>query len=185
MNKKIIIGSLLSIFILLLLPSIPAVQYKEINESYKSNLVELIKDQYNQILDKRINNNDNILPTLFAIPYAILTFIILCIIFGIIGTFGTFFAFIINIIIGSITGTLGIIWTIFKLIVNIILTIMNGTITTIGEIFGLISLWFSLIFNAISNKVSSIKGFIVLLIGLVIDILKLIYDTIFPNQIIN
>jgi hypothetical protein len=190
MKKKLIIFSLLSVLILILIPSINAVEYNLINNNNKSIIKNLIIDESNS-LEKYINllNNDlNIKideiissPQCFAIPYAILTFILLCLIFGIIGIFGTTIAFIMNIIIGMIASVFGAFFGIISLIYKIVVAIMNGTVSTISEIINIISTFTAIFINIIKQKFVNIKAFIILLIGLTIDILKIIYDTLFPN----
>ena len=194
MNKKIIIISILSVFILILLPSINAVEFNLINDNNK-NIINNFSNDNSNTFEKYLNSKENDLnlkindiiasPQFFAIPYAILTFIILCVIFGIIGVFGTTIAFIINIIFGLMTGVFGAIWGIFSLFVKVIVAIMNGTVSTISEIISIISNFTALFMEIITEKFANIKEFAIMLIGLTIDILRLIYDTIFPNAYIN
>ena len=62
MKKKIIIGSLLVLILLLLMPSIPAIQQKTIEDKAYSDLVEKLKDL--EVLD-----GDMKFPILFAFVY--------------------------------------------------------------------------------------------------------------------
>ena len=190
MKMKIIFLSILSVLILTLLPSINAIELNLIKENNNEIVKEFLTSDLN-IIKKYINIEEDEIndiissPLCFAIPYAILTFLILCVVFGIIGVFGTAIAFIVNILIGMVTSIFGAFIGILSLFFRVIVTIMNGAISTITEIFSIISTFTAILVELIKEKFINLREFIILLIGLTIDILKLIYDTIFPNTIIN
>jgi len=181
MNKKIIIISILSVFILI----------NENNNKIIENLINSDSNSFKDYLNSKddisvININDIISsPQCFAIPYAILTFLILIVIFGIIGVFGTAIAFIINLMIGLITSIFGGFIGILSLFVKVIVAIMNGTVNTISEIISIISNFTAIFKEIITEKFTNMKEFAIMLIGLTIEILRLIYDTIFPNASFN
>jgi len=58
MKKKIILGSLLAVFILMMLPAVNAVEYNTVAKANKSNLFEQIKDMDIEQLKEQLNNND-------------------------------------------------------------------------------------------------------------------------------
>ena len=164
---------------------------KNNNKNIIENLIINNSNTINNYLNNGENNLNNKInditasPQFFAIPYAILTFIILCIVFGIIGVFGTAIAFIINLLIGFVTSVFGTIMGVISLFVKVIVAIMNGTVSTIVEIFSIISTFTAIFIEIIKEKFVNIREFTIMLIGMTIDILKLIYDTIFPNQFVN
>ena len=145
MNKKILIMSILSIFILVLLPSIPAVEYnisydvnkKYIIDSFLSNSLSQFDEKLkgykiNSIIDKnnilniksiineyRENHNDKTQPQCI-----ILTFIFLKIIFKVIGS-------IIAIITATVSKIIDLSISIIKRIINLILTIVKPMIKII------------------------------------------------------
>jgi len=185
MKKKIITISLLLVLILILLPSINAIELNLMKNNNKNIIENLIINNSNTI-NNYLNNGKNNLnnkinditasPQFFAIPYAILTFLILCIVFGIIGVFGTAIAFIINLLIGFVTSVFGTIIGVISLFVKVIVAIMNGTVSTIVEIFSIISTFTAIFIEIIKEKFVNIREFTIMLIGMTIDILKLIYD---------
>ena len=56
MNKKIIIGSLLAVFMMLMVPSIPAVQFNTVKEANESQLFEKIYNIDFKELKEKIND---------------------------------------------------------------------------------------------------------------------------------
>lgn len=59
MNRKIIFGSLLSVFILFILPSVPAVEYNATLESNESGVINKIKYKDIKDLEERFKNIDH------------------------------------------------------------------------------------------------------------------------------
>ena len=115
MIKKIVIGCLLSVFVLMMLPSIPALEFnivKDVNEEriydelQNMDIKELIKKIKNIDIDElkgKLSDNPA-LPQCFAIPYAIIALVILCVIFGVLGAIGVTVGLILSVIISLIVG---------------------------------------------------------------------------------
>lgn len=225
MEKKIIIGSIISTFIILMIPSISAIEYTNVVDESKSNFYsQLGLNDLKDIPDKFSNNKgkefiSNFLmifkdiigkynndfsddleqplffPILGIVFYGLIAIIILSVLFSIFNSIFTIIKLILGVIIGTITGFFGSIWNvvvgaaniiiiILSFIVNVIIAIINGTLTTIANI----GLFIVSILVNISNFISKIANQMwdkyVLILGLILDILKIIYDTIF-NPVYN
>ncbi len=163
MKKKIIFGSLLAVFLMMMLPSVPAVEYNTAVEANESRILDELQNIDLEELKVKIQSidiksfkeelkNDPALPQCFAIPYAIIALIILCVIFGVLGAIGAIVALIIKIVIALITGSIVIIGKIASLVLGIIVTMMG-----------------------------KLSNLFVVTIGVILDILRLIYDAIFPG----
>lgn len=74
MKKKIIIGSLLSVLMLIMLPSVSSLQFNTVSETSKSFLFEKIKDM--DIKEFIVKIEDSLFPLLFGIILGILIRII-------------------------------------------------------------------------------------------------------------
>jgi hypothetical protein len=101
------------------------------------------------------------------------------------------------LIIGTFTGFLGSIWNlviigannviaVLILIVNIIIAIINGSIEILADIGSFIVTILDNLNNFISRIANQMWEKYVTILGLILDILKLIYNTIFnPGSIIG
>lgn len=80
MNKKIVFGALISIFIILMLPSIPAVQSNKVFEEKQSSLNQKIDqmnlDSITKYIKSKIESDDNPEPQFIGLLSIILGFII-------------------------------------------------------------------------------------------------------------
>ena len=70
MRKKIIIGSLLTAGILLMIPSVPAVEFNTVFENYKLDFLEKIQDIGSQKLRVKLKNEAK--PLLFSFILALI-----------------------------------------------------------------------------------------------------------------
>ncbi len=74
MNKKILIGSIIAVVILLLMPSIPAIQHKAINDKTFDNIIQKPYDVNIEDLLDDIKNNYWKYPLLYLIVRGIFVF---------------------------------------------------------------------------------------------------------------
>lgn len=227
MKKKIIFGSMLTTFIILMIPSISAIEYDNIVDENKINFYTKFESiDLNNILDKLKNTNDKpfiddifitfknlinglnnqlfddpeqplFFPILGIVFYGLIAIIILSVLFSIFNSIFTIVKLILGVIIGSITGVLSSIWTVvvgaaniviilLTFIVEVITAIINGSLGTIANIGKIIVNILVNIYNFISNVANQMWEKYVIILGLILDVLKLIYDTIFnPGSIIT
>ena len=185
MKSKIIFGSLLAVFLMMMLPSVPAVEYNTaveanelliLDELQNIDLKELkIKIQNIDIKSIKEELKDNpALPQCFAIPYAIIALIILCLIFGVLGAIGVTVGLILSVIISLLVGILGAIGAIVGLIIKIVIALITDSIAIISKIA-------SLILNFVITMKDKLSNLFIVTIGVILDILRLIYDAIFPG----
>ena len=185
MKKKIIFGSLLAVFLMMMLPSVPAVEYNTTVEANESRILDELQNIDLEELKAKIQsidikgfkeelNNDPALPRCFAIPYAIIALVILCVIFGVLGAIGVTVGLILSVIISLIVGVLGAIGSIVVLIIKIVIALITGSIVFIGKILNLIR-------SIILTIIGKLSNFFVVAIGVILDILLLIYNAIFPG----
>ena len=227
MKKKIIIGCMLSTFIILMIPSISAIEYNNVVDEYKTNILIEFKsmdfenfiNKFNNINKKQLTNdffmgfknlingfneklfNDPEQPLFFPILgivfYGLIAIIILSILFSIFNSIFTVIKLILGAIIGTITGVLGSVWNIvvgaanivviiLTLIVDVIVAIINGSIGTIANIGKFIVGILVNLYNFISTITNQMWEKYIIILGLILDILKMIYDTIFnPGSILT
>jgi len=185
MKSKIIFGSLLAVFLMMMLPSVPAVEYNTTVEANESRILNELRNVDLEELKLNIQNidiksfkeelkDDPTLPQCFAIPYAIIALVILCVIFGVLGAIGVTVGLILSVIISIIVGVLGAIGAIVVLIIRIVIALISGSIVIIGRIVGLI-------LSIIVTIMGKLSNLFVVTIGVILDILRLIYDAIFPG----
>ena len=227
MIKKIIFGCMLSTFILLMIPSISAIEYNNVIDENKLNIINEIEtlnfkdfiDMLRNINKKQLSNNFfngikneinglNIkflndpeqplfFPILGIIFYGLIAIIILSVLFSIFNSIFTVIKLILGLIIGTFTGFLGSIWNlvigganiviiILTFIVDVISAIINGSIGILANIGSFIVTILVNLNNFISRIANQMWEKYVTILGLILDILKLIYDTIFnPGSIIG
>ena len=159
MKKKIIFGSLLAVFLLFMLPSVPAVEFNAAVEANESRIIEHIQAIDISELRKEIKNIDvtglfgeikdelkenDIQPQCFTIIMSIIKMILRIIgktigfIFGTIGKTIGFIGKIIGFIASLIGFVVGIIGSIFGLVAGAIGALIGLIFGTLGKIIGLI-----------------------------------------------
>jgi hypothetical protein len=235
MIKKIIFGCMLSTFILLMIPTISAIEYNNVIDENKLNIINEIEtldfedfialdfedfiDELRNINKKQLSNdflngiknvindlntkflNDPeqplIFPILGIIFYGLIAIIILSVLFSIFSSTFTVIKLILGLIIGTFTGFLGSIWnlviigadivnTVLILIVTIIISIISGSFEILADIGSFIVTILDNLNNFISRIANQMWEKYVTILGLILDILKLIYNTIFnPGSIIG
>ena len=185
MKRKIIFGSLLAVFLMMMLPSVPAVEYNTTVEANESRILDELRNIDLEELKVKIQSidiksfkeglkDDPAIPQCFAIAYAIIALVILCVIFGVLGAIGVTVGLILSVIISLIVGVLGAIGAIVALIIKIVIALITGSIVIIGKIA-------SLILSIIVTMMDKLSNLFVVTIGVILDILRLIYDAIFPG----
>ena len=227
MNNRIILGTILAIFLMLTVPAVPAVEFNMVKETCESSLLnDLKKGDVKGLKDvllsvdfsrlkkviKDVGAKDEVsklkeqltddpaqplcFPILGIVFYGIILLIILSIIFGIINTIATFIKLIIGAIVATIVGIVGTIVEIVLSIVNVFILLLtfifktivflfDGTINTIGKIFNLFINIFGIILDIISSIARNLRNALGIFVGLMLDILKLIHDTIFQPDVIR
>ena len=159
MKMKIIFGSLLAVFLLFMLPSVPAVEFNAAAEANESRILEYIQALDISELRKGIKNIDvtdlfgeikseskenAIQPQFFTIILSIIKMILRIIgktigfIFDTIGKTIGFIGKIIGFIASLIGFIMGIIGSIFGLVAGIIGSLIGLIFGTLGKIIGLI-----------------------------------------------
>ena len=185
MEKKVIFGSLLAVFLMMMLPSVPAVEYNTTVEANESLILNELRHIDLEELKVKIQNidiksfkeelkDDPTLPQCFAIAYTIIALVILVVIFGVLGAIGVTVGLILSVIISIIVGVLGAIGAIVVLIIRIVIALISGSIVIIGKVVGLI-------LSIIVTIMGKLSNLFVVTIGVILDILRLIYDAIFPG----
>ena len=189
MKRKIIFGSLLAVFLMMMLPSVPAVEYNTAVEANETRILDELQNINLEELKVKIQSidiksfkeelkDDPALPQCFAIPYAIIALVILCIIFGVLGALVVTVGLILSVIISIIVGVLGaigaIVGAIVALIIKIVIALITGSIVIIGKVV-------SLILSILVTMMGKLFNLFVVTIGVILDILRLIYDAIFPG----
>ena len=177
MKRKIIFGSLLAVFLMMMLPSVPAVEYNTTVEANESRILDELKVKIQSIDIKSFKEelkDDPALPQCFAIAYAIIALVIIFVILGVLGAIGGIVGLILSVIISIIVGVLGAIGAIVVLIIRIVIALITGSIVIIGRIV-------SLILSIIVTLMGKLSNLFVVTIGVILDILRLIYDAIFPG----
>ena len=227
MIKKIIFWCMLSTFILLMIPSISAIEYNNVIDENKLNIINVIEtldfedfiDELRNINKKQLSNdflngiknvinglntkflNDPEQPLFFPILgiifYGLIAIIILSVLFSIFSSIFTVIKLILGLVIGTFTGFFGSIWNlvigganiviiILTFIVDVISAIINGSIGILANIGSFIVTILVNLNNFISRIANQMWEKYVTILGLILDILKLIYDTIFnPDSVIG
>jgi hypothetical protein len=203
MNKKFKIGIVISIFLLLITPSLPAMEFNIVKETYEN----LVKQEFKELSIEKIetiqnnkqlkntklsddalinileNIRDNILSLISkksVIPNDTLIYIILIIIY-----------LIMDLIFNGIPILIGNIFTFIKTIGNNIITFIKLLLNlSIKVIIFLIDGSINLLLNTIIFLINSTVQLLVktwqgigTFIGLILDILRLIYEAIFPVNV--
>jgi len=200
MNKKFKIGIVLSIFLLLITPSLPAMEFNIVKETYE-NLVQkefkelsvekigimennrqfknakLSEDAIISILENIRDSFISLISKKSIIPNDTLIYIILIIIY-----------LIIYLIFNGIPILIGNIFTFIKTIGNNIITFiklllnlsLNVIILLVDGISNLLLNIIIFLFNSIIQLLVKTWQGIGTFIGLILDILRLIYEAIFP-----
>lgn len=122
MRKKIIIGSLLVALIMMLLPSVPAVEFNTAEEIYKSHILEQIKNMDIEELKAALEGDNPVLPTCIIFCLILLRLLL--------GVFG--------LIAGIIGVIIGIFGTLLDLFFGTLGRIMGFILGTFGWLLGLI-----------------------------------------------
>lgn len=140
MRKKIIIGSLLVTLIMMLLPSVPAVEFNTAEETYKSHILEQIKNMDIEELKVALEGENPVLPT--CIIFCLILLRLLLGVFGVI-------AGIIGVIIGIFGAILGLFFGTLGKIIGFIFGTFGWLL---GLIFGAFGRILSFIFRIISPQ---------------------------------
>ena len=189
MKKKIIFGSLLAVFLMIMLPSVPAVEY---NTAVETNEARILDELHNidleelkvkiQSIDikslKEELKDDPALPLCFPISgiifYTLIALILLRIIFyvisAVVGVIAGVVGAIASAVIGAICAVLGFVGKILVFIFSTIIGVVGLIAKVIGGVMGLTA-----------SVIGAIIGFMGKIIGLILDILVLIYGAIFPG----
>lgn len=229
MNKRILIGLIISITILLLTPILPIVQFSSAEEANEKRLIKEVGTLFGQDLLKDIdiydgdeqryfievlsqlcehvsikdlltttteNNEDDpqalFFPFLGIFIYGFIAFVILKIIVIIFQYFGSIIRSIVNNIADRINNLIQFILDIITFILHLILTIIQGIfsltlktgeliITLVATILSAILSVILFIINVIGSILMRIWQGIGTFMGLMLEILLLIYETIFPS----
>ena len=203
---------MLSTFILLMIPSISAIEYNNVIDKNKLNIIDEIEtldfedfiDELRNINKKQLSNdflNDPEQPLFFPILgiifYGLIAIIILSVLFSIFSSIFKVIKLILGLIIGTFTGFLSSIWNlvigganiviiVLTFIVDVISAIINGSIGILANIGSFIVTILVNLNNFISRIANQMWEKYVTILGLILDILKLIYDTIFnPDSVIG
>ncbi len=178
MKKKVIFGSLLAVFLMMMLPSVPAVEYNTAVEANESRILDELRNIDLDELKVKIQSidikslkeelkDDPAVPLFFPISgiifYTLIVLILLRILF-----------YVISAVVGVITGIIG---TIASAVIGAIYTVLGF----VGRIMVFI---FSMIIGVIgltASVLGAIIGFMGKIIGLILDIIVLIYGAIFPG----
>jgi hypothetical protein len=230
MKRVILLGSLISIVILLLTPQLSAVQYSlvtntqeqhikeqlsqalfsstSLTESQKNTLVNKVitplftiinSEQFSTLKNKLQSNNDDdetgppqplFFPFLGIFVYGLIAYILLKIIGIILQNVGFIISGIISAIVSRIVGVITIILTIITAIINGIISLITGVATLIVKVAAILLNIIVLIISAILSLIIAIlTGLFRLLervwigfgnfLGFILDVLKLIYESIF------
>ena len=189
MKKKIIFGSLLAVFLMMMLPSVPAVEYNTAVEANESRILDELRNIDLEELKIKIQSidiksfkeelkDDPALPLCFPISgiifYTLIALILLRIVFYVISTVVGVLAGVIgtiaSVVIGAICAVLGFVGKILGFIFSTIIGVMGLIAKAIGGVIGLTA-----------SVLGAIMGFMGKIIGLILDILLLIYGVIFPG----
>ena len=197
MKKTIIALSILAVFLLLNIPSIPAENINVVQEANKSQLLgkinmEQLKEKINGLVGQT-DGNPPAQPTCLGLLYLLILYLI---IFAIKITFKAIFSsisalitkivIIISTIIGFISGgaskVIDLIVTVVQTILSILGQISGWTGETITALITILITIIGLIIQGIHNKFQNLFNAIAGLIRFILDVLNLIYAIIFPGS---
>jgi hypothetical protein len=205
MKKQFMIGIFLSFFLLIITPSIPAMEFTIVKESYENILQSEIKkfskdkiDHLSNLIQKKNNKFSSLFLEDINLANDSLWFLFLLTVYLILYLFFKAIPnFIINTIkfISTMTSNL---WIFLKNFLILIYDVIFFSVYSLGQMiikffqgFGFVT--YNLIVISFNLIISIITGFGKLIeriwqglgtfIGLILDIIRLIYETVFPNQI--
>ncbi len=197
MKKIIIIVSILAVFFLLNIPSIPAEKIIVVKEANKSQLlgdinIEQIKEKINELVGKT-GDNPPAQPSCLGLLYLLILYLI---IFAIKLSFKAIFSalsgvitkiiIIVSTLIGMISGgankVIDFIITVTTIIIGIFGAITGWTAEKITALITILITIIGLIVEGIGNSIDRLNNAIAVFIRFILDVLNLIYDIIFPSN---
>lgn len=209
MNKTILIGSLISCSILLLTTISPIVHYSKAQEATKDALNEYITNSVgmfspSQFIQRHLSSNDDTgiddpqplcFPFLGIFIYGLIAYIMSKIIGLILRDIGSIIRGVIrnimtsvgHVIINIIT-TMGLFVQLLIIVIQVIFTLLFNTGEFIGlALYAIVTAIFAIIlfiFNVLGSLLQRSWQGIATFFGLILDILRLIYDTIFTTRVV-
>jgi len=193
MRKTILLGLSLTVFLLVSIPSVSAVQFKLVEDHYKGLLERNLFSRISKrtpISSSRDTPQPLFFPILGIIVYGLILLLIAKIVLWILGEIGGVIATILDIIRGKINNIIETIWFLIKTLFNVftslvsmILKILHVSgkiiITVILLLVTLIWLIVGTIITLIFTIIIKLWNLLGLIIGVILDILRIIYDAIF------